>query len=140
MARKPFTVNEPMRQKVQELSGVGVPQEDISDIIGCAPKTLRKRFRKELDRGMAEANAAVAGFLYTAAKQGNVIAQIFWLKTKAGWREAGVPERSWSTNDAGSNSRAVVILPDNGRDPALTEVLKKAQEEYFAKKRREPEE
>jgi hypothetical protein len=30
----------------------------------------------------------VAGFLYASAKAGNVAAQIFWMKTRAGWREA----------------------------------------------------
>jgi hypothetical protein len=29
----------------------------------------------------------VAGFLFNAAKNGNVTAQIFWLKTRAKWRE-----------------------------------------------------
>jgi hypothetical protein len=29
----------------------------------------------------------VAGFLFNSAKSGNVTAQIFWLKTRARWRE-----------------------------------------------------
>jgi len=29
----------------------------------------------------------VAGFLFSAAKNGNVTAQIFWLKTRARWHE-----------------------------------------------------
>ena len=61
-------------------------QDDIAKIVGCAPKTLRKRFREELDRGVAEANAMVAGYLFNSAKQGNVTAQIFWLKTRGGGR------------------------------------------------------
>jgi hypothetical protein len=32
----------------------------------------------------------VAGFLFNAAKNGNVTAQIFWLKTRAKWRETPV--------------------------------------------------
>ena len=35
----------------------------------------------------------------------------------------------------GANSNAVLILPDNSRDPELTQVLKDAQEKYFAGKR-----
>ena len=68
MARKAFVVNEAMREKVRHLAGVGVRQDDIARIIGCAPKTLRKRFRDELDRGVAEANATVSGYLFAAAK------------------------------------------------------------------------
>jgi len=60
-----------MRERVRYLAGVGVRQDDIAKIIGCAPKTLRKRFRDELDRGVAEANATVCGYLFAAAKAGN---------------------------------------------------------------------
>jgi hypothetical protein len=69
------------------LAGLGVRQDDIAKIIDCAPKTLRKRLRNELDRGVAEANATISGHLFAAAKAGNVIAQMFWLKTRAHWRE-----------------------------------------------------
>jgi len=76
-----------MRDKVRHLAGIGVPQDAIARIIGCAPKTLRKRCRDDLDRGAAEANAIVSGCLFAAAKGGNVAAQIFWLKTRARWRQ-----------------------------------------------------
>src|ERR1700756_792298 len=82
MARKAFAVNDAMREKVRYLAGVGVPQDDIAKIIGCAPKTLRKRCRNDLDCGIAEANALVSGCLFASAKAGNVTAQIFWLKTR----------------------------------------------------------
>jgi hypothetical protein len=49
MPRKPFVVNETVREKVRHLAGVGVRQDDIARIIGCAPKTLRKRCRDDLD-------------------------------------------------------------------------------------------
>ena len=88
MPRNPFVVNETVREKVRHLAGVGVRQDDIARIIGCAPKTLRKRCRDDLDRGVAEANAMVSGSLFAAAKGGNVVAQIFWLKTRAQWRES----------------------------------------------------
>ena len=53
MARTAFVVNDVLREKVRHLAGLGVPQDDIARIIGCAPKTLRKRLRVELDRGAA---------------------------------------------------------------------------------------
>jgi hypothetical protein len=49
---------------------------------------LRKHYRTELDFGGVKANAQVAGFLFSSAKNGNVSAQIFWLKTRARWRES----------------------------------------------------
>jgi DNA-binding Lrp family transcriptional regulator len=72
MARPAFVVNEALRETVRHLAGLGVPQEDIAKIVGCSPKTLRKRFRDELDRGVAEANAVIAGCLFAAAKAGNI--------------------------------------------------------------------
>jgi hypothetical protein len=61
-------VNDVMREKVRHLAGVGVRQDDIAKIIGCAPKTLRKRLRDEPDRGVAEANASIASYLFANAK------------------------------------------------------------------------
>jgi hypothetical protein len=90
MARQRFVVNEGVHERVRHLAGVGVRQDDIARIIGCAPKTLRKRLRNDLDRGVAEANATIAGYLFAAAKAGNIAAIIFWLKTRAHWRERNV--------------------------------------------------
>src|SRR5271154_1697883 len=92
MARRVFVVDDAVGEKVRHLAGVGVRQDDIAKIIGCAPKTLRKRFRDELDRGVAEANAQVSGYLFAAAKAGNIAAIIFWLKTRANWRERTTPD------------------------------------------------
>ena len=133
MARRAFVVNAAVRDKVRHLAGVGVAQDDIAKIIGCAPKTLRKRCRDDLDRGVAEANATVSGYLFAAAKAGNVTAQIFWLKTRARWRERTGPEDPIAGGDTDSKSE-VLVLPDNNRDPELTQVLRAAQEKYFARK------
>jgi hypothetical protein len=135
MARKAFAVSDAVRERVRYLAGVGVRQDDIAKIIGCAPKTLRKRMRDELDQGVAEANATIAGYLFAAAKAGNVTAQIFWLKTRGHWREGTVANDSIASTDAESTSNVVLVLPDNSRDPELTQVLHSAQEKYFAGKR-----
>src|SRR5258706_12821543 len=139
MARRVFVVNAAVRDKVRHLAGVGVGQDDIAKIIGCAPKTLRKRCRDDLDRGVAEANATVSGYLFASAKAGNVTAQIFWLKVRAHWRGKTAPDDPVPGSDAEANSPVVLVLPDNSRDPELTEVLRDAQEKYFARKpRRQP--
>jgi hypothetical protein len=80
VARKAFVVTDAVREKVRYLAGLGGRQDDIAKFIGCAPKTLRTRFRDELDRGVAEANATISGSLFGAAKGGNVTAQIFWVE------------------------------------------------------------
>ena len=136
MARKAFVVTDATREKVRYLAGVGVPQDDIAKIVGCAPKTLRKRFRDELDRGVAEANAQISGYLFAAAKAGNIAAIIFWLKTRANWREGGA--NPIPGGDIEATPQVVLVLPDNSRDPELTQVLQQAQQRYFAGRPRRP--
>jgi hypothetical protein len=135
MARQAFAVNEAVRERVRHLAGVGVRQDDIARIIGCAPKTLRKRLRHDLDRGVAEANATIAGYLFAAAKTGNIAAIIFWLKTRAHWRERNATDEPVPGADGPSNCE-VLLLPDNSRDPELTEALREAQDQLFGKRQR----
>ena len=66
------------RRQVEAMTAYGIPEADIARTVGIDPKTLRKCYRDELDLGETKANAQVAGFLFTAAKSGNVSAQIFW--------------------------------------------------------------
>src|SRR5438445_10093217 len=130
MAKTAFVVTDAMREKVRYLAGVGVRQDDIAKIVGCAPKTLRKRLRDELDRGVAEANATISGYLFAAAKAGNIAAIIFWLKTRAHWRERTAADEATPAADGESNSE-ILLLPDNCRDPELTKSLRDAQKKYF---------
>ena len=70
------------------MAGLGLPQEQIALLLEVDPKTLRKLFGDDLDRGMAEANVKVGQSLFNMATSGNnVTAAIFWMKARAGWRE-----------------------------------------------------
>jgi hypothetical protein len=83
-----FEPTEDQRRTARAMSGFGVPHDDIATHIGIDPKTLRKHFREELDRGSIEATTKVAQSLFNMATQGNnVAAAIFWMKARAGWRE-----------------------------------------------------
>ena len=84
----PFEPTEAQRRLVRAMAGFGVPQEGIATLLEIDPKTLRRHFRAELDRGAVEATAKVAQSLFQMATQGrNVAAAIFWMKARAGWRE-----------------------------------------------------
>ena len=83
-----FEPSDEQRRTVRAMSGFGVPQPDIAIHVGIDPKTLRKHFREELDRGSIEATTKVAQSLFRMATEGNnVAAAIFWMKARAGWRE-----------------------------------------------------
>jgi hypothetical protein len=90
MGRRAHRPDPSQRRQVEAMAAYGIPETDISRVVGIDPKTLRKCYRDELDLGETKANAQVAGFLFNAAKNGNVTAQIFWLKTRARWREVPV--------------------------------------------------
>ena len=87
MGRRAHQPDPALRRQVEAMAAYGIPETDISRVMRVDPKTLRKHYREELDLGESKANAQVAGFLFSAAKNGNVTAQIFWLKTRARWRE-----------------------------------------------------
>lgn len=87
------------RRTVESMSAYGIPQEDIAAVIGVDSKTLRKHYRVELDTAEAKANARVAETLYRKATDAemsgpSVTAAIFWLKTRAGWKETDRLEHS----------------------------------------------
>jgi len=92
---------------------IGTPQETIASILGIDPKTLRKHYREELDHALAQANATIGGALFNKARNGDIAAQIFWLKTRAKWRER-------QELDLTSSDRS--MSPASTSDAALLEV------------------
>lgn len=83
-----FQPTEEQRRTVKAMAGLGVPHEGIAVLLEIDPKTLRKHFHPELERGSVEATAKVAQSLFQMATTGkNVGAAIFWMKARAGWRE-----------------------------------------------------
>ncbi len=90
----PYAPTDEHRQLVEGMVGMGLKRTDVAALMGIDPKTLREHFRMELKNGDAKANLNVAQGLYknatTPAKRqpgGDVKAQIFWLRTRAGWKE-----------------------------------------------------
>ena len=94
MSRPRFVPTEEQRRTVKSLSAYGITQEEIATMVDLrSAKSLRKHFRQELDRGAIEATAQVSQTLYKMATSGkHPAATIFWLKTRAGWREIQVVE------------------------------------------------
>ncbi len=75
------------REMVLGMVRVGVNQEYIAKALGIHHNTLRKHYKEELDTGKITANAEICNALFKSALDGNTAAQIFWMKTQAGWRE-----------------------------------------------------
>lgn len=93
--RPPFKPTDEQRKMVEMFAACGIPQEEIARVVspgGIAKHTLQKHFREELDTGVIKANALIAGTLFNKAKAGDTASVIFWLKTRARWRETNVHE------------------------------------------------
>lgn len=75
-------------QKVRKYSALGIPQESIAKQLKICVETLHKYYDDDIFMGQIDANASVAGSLFNnATKNNNVTAQIFWLKSRAKWKE-----------------------------------------------------
>lgn len=88
--RPPYKPTDETRKQVEALVGYGITEEQICQMIGISRPTLIKYYREEIDTGTAKANAKVAQSLYQKATGDGasaVTAAIFWLKTRAGWKE-----------------------------------------------------
>ena len=99
VGRPPYLKKEDDAKLVEALAIAGVTQSLIAQIVKISEPTLRKNFRKELDTSKARANAVISQALFKKAKDGNVVAQIFWLKTQAGWKEKNYHELTGKDGD-----------------------------------------
>lgn len=101
------------RAEVMALTSFGVQQMEVAVYLGISDRTLRKHYRRELDTAVTKANAQVARSLFkNAVENDNVSAQIFWLKTRAGFREQ-------KEDDAPKQDQAITInLVDAKRENA----------------------
>jgi hypothetical protein len=78
---------EATRQTVSLHATVGTKQDVIAEILGISVDSLQRHYRAELDTSREKANASVGGALFKKAMGGDTTAMIFWLKTRARWRE-----------------------------------------------------
>tara|TARA_R110000822_G_scaffold305104_1_gene430622 strand:- start:79 stop:462 length:384 start_codon:yes stop_codon:yes gene_type:complete len=80
---------------VTQLSGLGLPHEQICSILNISKPSLYKYYQEELIKGKATANAKISENLFkiaTGTGREAVTACIFWLKTQARWTEKQVLE------------------------------------------------
>lgn len=75
---------------VELLAATAIPQAEIATVLGVDKKTLRLRYRRELDRGAARVAAELIGNLHRLA-MGNgdvaIKATIFILQSGFGWSQ-----------------------------------------------------
>ncbi len=87
-----FIATDEQRRQVEIYTATGNTQEQIAILLDCSVDTLDRHFRRELDTGGLKANSKVAGTLYKKAMSGDVASMIFWMKTRARWKETTTHE------------------------------------------------
>jgi hypothetical protein len=95
-------------RQVEAMAGYGLPVEDIAQVLRMDVDELRRHNADELEDGRIKANSRVAENLFrkaTGEGREAVVAAIFWVKTRAGWREV-------STREVQSDVRYVVEMPE----------------------------
>ena len=91
--RPPYEPTEQDRDTVKACSLAGISHEDICKMIRdpkgnpIARMTLYKHFEKELHEPTIKATSEIAESLYKKAKKGDTQSMIFWMKTRAKWKE-----------------------------------------------------
>ena len=94
-AADPVEYDRPLASRVEALAGFGLPATDIACVLAVDEEHLHAHCGHQLPSGAIKANARVAESLYRKAlgngREG-VTAAIFWLKTRARWKETSVHE------------------------------------------------
>jgi hypothetical protein len=77
-------------EKVRMAACLGVPLERMPQLLELSKDLIRKHYMREVETGRDSVNGLVQAALLRNALEGNVTAQIFWLKSRAGWRDRDV--------------------------------------------------
>lgn len=119
---KPWEPTAEQLAKIRLYAGLGSTQEQIATMVG---KSVDSLWRNEAayeawQQGQAETIAKVAGTLVKKALAGDTASAIFYLKTRAGWKETerhehtgadgGAIEVDQRTSDADAFTRSVAGL------------------------------
>ncbi len=109
---KKHEVTDKERGRIEALAGYGFTSDQIAADLGISKRTLYKHYKHEMQTAHIKANALVAQNLFRKATNpedspGAVTAAIFWMKVRAGWKEAQVIEGS---NDP-SKALVIKLLP-----------------------------
>jgi hypothetical protein len=115
-AGRPFwTPTEERMAQAESLAACGLKLEDLARCLGISYQTMNERrkeypeFSEAIKRGEAKGIATVASALIKNAKNGNVSAQIFYLKCrgKGMWRDHDACEEKGKATDEIKQAREI---------------------------------
>jgi predicted transcriptional regulator len=95
-----------MIQKAGEMAARGLTQEQIASCLGMGESTIYAKFKEypefedAIKRGRDKGINIVANALFENATSGDKIAQMFYLKCRAGWKETNINEVKFEGQEA----------------------------------------
>jgi hypothetical protein len=94
MARPPLLeIDDDLCNKAESLSAQGLTMDQIADVLGVGERTLYENQAKypqlaqAIKEGRSKGIATITNALFVSGKAGNLGAQIFYLKNRAGWKD-----------------------------------------------------
>jgi hypothetical protein len=108
--------------EIEMLASVGMTTKQIADALGVQPGTFGRMQKNDpviteaVERGVARGVKMVTDSLFQNALKGNVAAQIFFLKNKAGWQDRQELDQRIETTHKMSFEDAVNALKAAGID------------------------
>jgi len=96
-----------LRDKVIDLASNGITQEEIAECLGIVLQTLHKYYSKELKTARVDKVRQVGNNLFQKAVNGDVGAQIFFLKTQGRWRTEDSKVMQESNEDLNKEMKAL---------------------------------
>lgn len=126
--RPPFTFNEEQIVQIEALGAV-LSLAQVADYFGIALNTFHAACERQPEvlerykKGQTKAIGSVAQSLLTQAREGNLTAAIFYLKTRAGWRETQVVDNVSSDGSMTPKAKEIEMSKEDLQG-ALEEALK----------------
>lgn len=119
MGRRCKTLDSEQKAQVEALAAY-LSQDQIGDYFGITRTTFAAMIERDDEistrykKGKARAVADIGGGLLEKARNGDLGAMCFYLKTQAGWRET--QKLDHTSSDGSMQNTTVVILPAKQQD------------------------
>lgn len=118
MSRPSIKITDEVCRQAESFAAQGLIMEQIADCLGMGDRTLYEKqqaypqLAQSIKSGRAKGIAKVTNALFTSATGGNLGAQVFYLKNRAGWRDKIETEHSGIMRVNIDSDLAKVIRPN----------------------------
>lgn len=116
VGRPPFEITEDVLKKTEALASQGLTRDQIASVLGVSESTIYKtqrensQFLQAIKDGQAKGVATISNALFNNAKNGNITAQIFYLKNRAPGEWKDKQDHELTGKDGASLAPQVIVI------------------------------